>query len=334
MTARKNIFDIKQEAKRYGVELISEEYKNTKTKLSWRCPTHGEYQQTYCAFSKACGCPKCGRLRGSRKRKYTISQVTDTLAKYGDSLLDNEYKGSHTKLKMNCQKHGVFYQTYSEYLSGHRCPKCGRESTTKKQLLPISIVESVFKSAGLELLENSHNGCSKPLRCYCPKHGVVYATYNTVKRSGMCPKCGIHRSGSDNPSWQGGLTDLSKHLRGLIDPWKNECFAKAHGRCEITGKRGDLQVHHMTSVKEILEITLKETGLDVREKMSDYSDDEYKVLSEAFVRNNEKLADPIVMDKYVHQAFHVFCGGNSEPTTHKQLNLFKEFIEFYVWEGW
>ena len=45
MTARKNIFDIKQEAKRYGVELISEEYKNTKNKAklalpyTWRIPT-------------------------------------------------------------------------------------------------------------------------------------------------------------------------------------------------------------------------------------------------------------------------------------------------------
>ena len=47
----------------------------------------------------------------------------------------------------------------------------------------------------------------------------------------------------------------------------------------------------------------------------------------------KEMADRQDLSFKVHQAFHEFCGGTHKPTTHKQLNLFKEFIEFYVQEG-
>lgn len=316
------IDEIKDMGKKLGFEVLEEKYRTTKTKMKCLCPIHGEFYQSLEGIKQGRGCPKCGRARGHKKRIYPFEYVREFLKEVGLTLVSDKYVGSHDKMRINCPKHGEFTQTFSEILQGHRCPKCGIEKRAKKNILPLKEVIPIFEAAGLEIIEPIFKGTAIPIRCLCKKHGIVYATYNSVKRSGLCPVCGKYRDRENNPSWKGGLTKTKRYLRESLNPWRTQCLKKAHFRCEITGKEGDLEVHHMTSFEEILDKTCKETRLDVRESISDYTDKELQYFTERLKINNEMMANPIVMLKEIHQRFHSFCGGNSEPTTYEQLNKF------------
>jgi len=170
----------------------------------------------------------------------------------------------------------------------------------------------------------------------CPVHGKVKMTLFSLERGSRCKYCWYdrfarHQTGSKNPSWKGGVSPVILALRRCIDDWRYSLFNSSNHTCEITGEHTyNLVVHHMYSFADIVRMSSKETGIPLRRNINDYSEDEWKTLSECVVKNNELYADPIVMRADVHKAFHMFCGGFQKPTTHEQLNVFKEFIEFFL----
>lgn len=260
------------------------------------------------------------------KPKHSYQYVKEYIEGKGYRLLSKDYKNGHCKLEIRCPKHGVYEQSFAEFKAGHECQRCGIERRAHNSCNSIDNVRDVFSKAGLTLLDTEKHPTAQSYKCECPVHGVVMASYWNVKRSGMCPLCGIHRSGDNNPAWKGGTTDVRKMLRGLLEPWKIQCMKEKNYRCELTGRQGTLNVHHMISFEEILSKTLVETGLNLRDSMDDYSEEEIEKLTSQFLTNNKMLAHPVVMLETIHQQFHAFCGGNSKPTTYRQLERFRQSL--------
>lgn len=322
MTQRKTINDVRAVAESLGYTFLGNEYKNNRTKMPFNCPKHGVFFATYYRLTKGNGCPRCGRKRGSERRKYSYEYVKHKVEEKGYELISSEYTSAHDKLTMSCKKHGEFKQTLSMFLSGHLCPRCGIEQRAKSQRKNLDTVKSVFSKAGLTII-GEYKKNNKPVKCICKKHGIEYATYISVKKSGLCPIDGIRRLGENNPSWNGGSTELKPMLRGLIEPWKQECMRRTGYRCEITGLTGQLNVHHMVGFEQIFEMTMEELGIQILPRIGDYSQEQLMKIQNTFVRNNREMANPIVMLQDVHLAFHKFCRGNSCPTSFAQLEEFK-----------
>lgn len=123
--------------------------------------------------------------------------------------------------------------------------------------------------------------------------------------------------------WKGGITPLIIHLRNSLPSWTQEQFKRSNYKCEITGKTGILNVHHMYSFSNILRDTLEELNMDIRPNIGDYSEDELQLITDVFMFNNDKLAKPIVMLEEIHKEFHKFCGGYHKDTSMEQLEEFK-----------
>ena len=78
-------------------------------------------------------------------------------------------------------------------------------------------------------------------------------------------------SGSNNPSWKGGITSLTEQIRKCFEyrQWASDIYTKDNFTCQNCGKRGGkLHAHHIKSFSSILQfyeiITLKE-ALDCAE---------------------------------------------------------------------
>ena len=112
----------------------------------------------------------------------------------------------------------------------------------------------------------------------------------------------------------------------MSNPWVQQQLQRTNYTCEITGKQGTLNVHHMVSFKKIFKMTMKELHMDIRENIGDYSEDELQLITVNLMKNNDLYASPIVMLQSVHQKFHQFCGGNHEPTSFEQLAEFKRLV--------
>lgn len=103
-----------------------------------------------------------------------------------------EYKGNKTKVCIICPIHGEFWQTPSDHLNGHGCPKCAKEK--KKASLLMNIEQFIQKA------KQKHNnfygyskaiyrGYDKPLIITCPVHGDFEQTPHIHLQGCGCPEC-------------------------------------------------------------------------------------------------------------------------------------------------
>ena len=325
---------VKEIAEAKGMKLISTSYKNCHGVLDYYCPKHDyNFSKPFSNFKNSIyGCPKCADEAHYDKCRIGIDEARRRVKSAGYKLLEDTYIDNETPMRMWCPKHGEFTSNIASITAGKRCWQCGRESATEKQRVPYEKIEKFFASCGLTLVKQEYRAVYQPLHCICPIHGDVTITYHNLQNTKQCPECGKHIvhadkiRGENSSNWAGGITSLNMSLRYAIIGWSKEQYKRVGYRCEITGKRGKLNVHHMFPFSKIVKITMDELGLEIKQDLGDYSLDEWQSIVDKFKENNAKLARPIVMLDSIHYRFHQFCGGNLKPTSYEQLEQFRKML--------
>ena len=156
-------------------------YINNKTKVEIICNKHGNFEQTPASHLSGNGCPSC------------IKNTTETFInkaklihgnKYNYSLVN--YINSYTKVKIICNKHGIFEQTPSGHLR-NGCPKC----SINHRLSTEEFVERSKASHSIKYDYSLVNYINKetPVRIICPIHGEFIQRAGTHIKGSNCPKC-------------------------------------------------------------------------------------------------------------------------------------------------
>jgi predicted nucleic acid-binding Zn-ribbon protein len=184
---------------RYDYSLVAE-YHNSRTSVVIICPLHGSFQQTpHEHVSMGRGCPKCGIISRSNKKRMPIQQfVAEAKEKHEDrydySLV--KYVNSMTHVTIRCLLHGPFQQVPSSHLAGRGCPDCGFIKTGDSKRKPLEEFISQAREKHGDLYDYSlveHFGDrGKPVIIICPIHGPFHQTPNIHlhKNGHGCPKCG------------------------------------------------------------------------------------------------------------------------------------------------
>lgn len=107
-------------------------YVDLKTKVTITCRDHGDFKILPSAhLHNKQGCRKCGILKNVENVQHNYSRnfVNKAVQMHGNRYNYSEvkYTTSKEKIKIECKKHGYFYQTASDHLSGKGCAKCGLE---------------------------------------------------------------------------------------------------------------------------------------------------------------------------------------------------------------
>ncbi len=84
----------------------------------------------------------------------------------------------------------------------------------------------------------------------------------------------------------------------------------------------------MMSFSKILDVVFRELELPIKEDLGDYTREEIVRIENKVKDMNETMAFPVVMEKSVHQAFHSYCGGYTQPTSFFQLKSFCDVNEY------
>lgn len=101
---------------KYDYSLVN--YKNLKTKIKIICPIHGIFEQTPDSH-KSKGCPLCSKIDTN---DFINNAILVHVDKYDYKHVN--YISAKTKIKIICNKHGIFEQTPNNHLSGKGCPRC------------------------------------------------------------------------------------------------------------------------------------------------------------------------------------------------------------------
>jgi len=111
---------IKKHGDKYDYSLVK--YTNSNTKIKIICPNHGIFEQIPKSHINGSGCFEC-----KANFAYSSDRIIDEFNKIHNNKYDYslvEYTNSHIKIKIVCQKHGVFEQKPFKHLQSQGCPKC------------------------------------------------------------------------------------------------------------------------------------------------------------------------------------------------------------------
>jgi len=177
---------------KYDYSLVC--YINDITKVLILCPRHGEFLQVPNSHYKS-GCPDCGLIKRSSRRKNKISDIISEFQnKFGD-LYDYskvDYVKMRNKVIIKCNKHNIeFQQSPMKHLESKTggCPKCNSIGKGK-----LTNEEFIYKA---NLLHNNRYDYSlicdfnynKKVSIICEKHGVFQMSPNAHLRGQGCRNC-------------------------------------------------------------------------------------------------------------------------------------------------
>lgn len=148
------------------------EYENDKIKICIICSKHGEFWQTPHNHIIGYGCPGCKKENLRNLKADSLEGFVQKAKQIHGDKYDYskvEYKNNSTKICIICPKHGEFWQTPNDHLSGKGCSKCHSSKGEEKirRFLDDNNIEYVYNRTCLDFL--------KPLKpdFYLPDYNLV-----------------------------------------------------------------------------------------------------------------------------------------------------------------
>ena len=254
-------------------KLISTEYKGTREPLQFQCACGEEFTTTWSKFysQNRRRCDKCGtELRASKKRR-TLGEVKENIAKAGYKYLRGEYKSGKSKITILCKcghertitYNNIFYDNFSGL-----CLKCADPLYHGSNRLTFNEIRELSAARGVELLSEEYKDARTPLRFRCACGAEFETTWNSVVQNDKvrCNTCG-RRSSSGERAIAVWLKEhdieyvTEKSFRGLVGttgrpyhfdfyiPSKNLCIefdGQQHSKIVDYSGKGD--PNHLTAV--------------------------------------------------------------------------------------
>jgi len=124
-------------------------FKNVTSKINIHCKKHGIFKQNVNLHYNGSGCPKCGIEDVHDRLKLDFNEFKARSIKiHGEKYdySDSEYIDIHFPVKINCKKHGGFYQVPREHYRGSGCPLC---NSSKGE----SAIRKILKSSRIKFKE-------------------------------------------------------------------------------------------------------------------------------------------------------------------------------------
>ena len=173
-----------------------ETYVDYTTKMTMICSIHGDFEKKpHTHYSMKSGCKACGIITTSEKN--TLSWDTNLLEfknvhgnKY--TYYPSTYKGVEKKMKINCDKHGDFFQQVSTHKGGGGCRECAYELNgensrkTKGEFIQESILVHGEKYNYDKVKWNDQHD---NVIIICPKHGDFIQIAINHSRGSGCQIC-------------------------------------------------------------------------------------------------------------------------------------------------
>lgn len=346
-----------------------EDLKNSsEKKISYICDyCDEEYETSYKNYKKGRlsviqkdACPHCTarkahevrKLNGTESiigNKYNKKKQMNFILKLHKSvfnknylLLPYVYTDAKQKMMYVCQKHknlGIqIAEAFNLSEETQQCKGCIYDHAHKTRGFDFNDAKSIIEESGQnKLLSTIYTRANdRNLSISCALCGKPYTTSLQKYQSNhqtICPSCRKKISfGENSAHWKGGVSSLNSFLRRSVRQWKTNSLKAADYKCDISNKYGYLEVHHLyKNFKDIVSETLMLTHLDLRENISEYSQNELKLLAKTCLDLHYKYGLGVCILREYHLDFHTFYGHfNNTPEQYfdfkkeKQLELSQE----------
>jgi len=274
------------------------------------------------------GCNNCGRIATAKSCRFPIEYVRDFIESKGCELISKEYVNSKTLLEIKFECGHIGKIIFDSFRSGNRCTLCAIdkmrttiEAKTRKKFL------KMLEDASLQFISFKDDWCSLESevtyicnRGHTETRGI--RNFYKTKRCGICAMEAFAKSqlGSGGSGWKGGINPTSRYLRGVVRDWEKKTKEACNNKCVITGKSLELEVHHIYSFSSIVREAIDNLGIEIKENMGDYDEDEFKKLVKEIRKLHKHYGLGACLTNEMHIKFHTLYGyGDNTP---EQFNEF------------
>ena len=157
---RLTLEQMKEMAKSRGGRCLSKRYRNTATKLEWRCSAGHEWSATPLQVKKGHWCPFCARVA-----PLTLPLLQQIAALKGGCCLSLAYVNSSHPVRWKCAVGHEWLARAHSIRAGNWCPVCAHN-----QRLRLEEMHQIAKERGGRCLSTSYKNASTPLLWVC-RHG-------------------------------------------------------------------------------------------------------------------------------------------------------------------
>ena len=164
-------------------------YVHSKIKVIVTCKEHGDFYQLPAIHINGQGCRTCAG-RNTTNEQFIEKAKKIHGDKYDYSLVD--YKKAKEKVKIICQKHGIFEQVADKHLQGSGCRNCANYKLQNERIMSC---ETFIKRAnkihkGFYSYENiNYEGIKSKINIKCRLHGNFLQTPMKHLEGQGCRKC-------------------------------------------------------------------------------------------------------------------------------------------------
>ncbi len=179
--------DVKADVESYNYKLLSDNYKDSITKLMFMCDKGHTYEATYSKFRHyGARCPICARVASADRKRLSYDEVRLYVESFGYKLLSTEYVGWEGRLLFQCSGGHTYESTYGIFRQGSRCPICSNRKWIYKT------VSEFIKANGLELLSKEYVGYEGRLKMKCSLGHIFEQRLHTFVGKLSCPVCNVN----------------------------------------------------------------------------------------------------------------------------------------------
>lgn len=311
------------ESQNYVLLSKENEYKNTSTKITVKCPNNHIYKVAFSEFKSGKRCQQCYFEKMGEKFLLDFDVVKKVYKEHGFIIENNqEYKGVNHSLKCRCIEHkdreSLELSYYQIMTNKNNCPYCIQEKQHKQYQKEYKKLLQKFYSLKLEVKTTEENFITMRqlkindyIEFICLKHkyyGVQSVKWKSINRKDSKCFCAIcckePISGENHPNWQGGISNINEYLRHKIQPWKNDSFKAYNYMCDITGIKRDLVIHHKYSFSKIVKETLEELDIDLKQTVSEYTNEELMLIENKCLELHYNYGLGICLTIPIHDLFH------------------------------
>lgn len=117
-----------------NITCISTEYKNTKSKLIFKCEIHGEWESKWETVKKKLNCPKCLLEQHHKDIKFSQEHIINTINSIeGMRYVSGEYVNNKSLIELGCTNnpnHNNWFANFNNIKDkGSTCPRCSTPSS-------------------------------------------------------------------------------------------------------------------------------------------------------------------------------------------------------------
>jgi len=206
--------EVKREFEENGYILLSQ-YKNSGTKLKYKCPQGHIGEMKWDHFRDGHRCPEC-----SGNKPISREKISARFSSMGYKFLDKINNNGIRRLSYVCDKGHYGETTWYNFNKGIRCNECAGKA--KKT---VDFLRNEFNTEGYALVTENYENCHQKLHLVCPNGHNYYVSWdNWNNKNSRCTKCSEWgRSNQETELFEflNGICDkIIRNDRSLISPYE------------------------------------------------------------------------------------------------------------------